>query len=208
MTQPTKASRLPGDDEIEQKLKAAKEWRRQQAEQAPSAEEEVMKHATEQRRIRGNSVVLDAWREAKRKIAQTIPPNVTVPTPPDGEIDPYSLDGVLREFTLERDDNRPLRFQGYLVGFHEVDQDAPRGTAVLVFVTKRGKIVTSVHQWQRDAKRERERHDAAAHDTAEEALDWLIRDGGGHLGRASRQAWERACATWAPLQGYDVEIVE
>jgi hypothetical protein len=207
MTQSTKASRLPRN-EIEQKLKAAKKWRRQQAEQAPSAEEEVMEHAAEQRCIRGNSVVLDVWREAKRKIAQTIPPNVTVPTPPDGEIDSCSLDGVLREFTLERDDNRPLRFQGYLVGFHEIDLDVPRGTAVLVFVTKSGKIVTSVYQWQRDAKRERERHDAAAHDTAEGALDWLIQDGGGCLGRVSRQAWERACATWPPLQGYNVEVVE
>jgi len=117
-------------------------------------------------------------------------------------------DGEVREFTIERDDNRPLRFKGHLVGFNESDPDTPRGTAVAIFVTRRGKIITSVRQWQKDAKRERQRYDAAAHETADEALAWLIQDGGGHLGRASRDAWERACATWTPLQGHEVEVIE
>jgi len=170
-----------------------------------------MEMGTKQRRIQGNSVVLDAWREAKTTIAKTMPPNCTVPRTSSADledIDPLSLENLLREFTLERDDNRPLRFHGYLVGFHEVDTAAPRGTSVLVFVTKRGKIVTAVYQWQKDAKRSRERYAAAAHETADDALAWLIEDGGGHLGRSSRRAWERACQTWPPLQGYDVEVVE
>lgn len=117
-------------------------------------------------------------------------------------------EGQLGEFTVERDNNRPLRFQGQLIGFNDADPEAPRGTSVAIFATRRGKIVTSVHQWQRDTKRERERHDAAAHDRAEDALEWLVRDGGGQLGRASREAWERACTSYAPLQGHDVEVVE
>lgn len=117
-------------------------------------------------------------------------------------------DDDVREFTIERDDNRPLRFQGRLVGFNEVDPEAPRGTSISIFATRRGRFVTSVHQWQRDAKRERERHAAAVHDSAEDALAWLIQDGGGRLGQSSKEAWDMACRVWLPLQGHDVEVVE
>ena len=117
-------------------------------------------------------------------------------------------DTEMREYTIERDSNRPLRFQGHLVGFNRVDPETERGTAVAVFVTRRGKIVTSVHQWQKDAKRERQRHAGAAHDIAEDALAWLIEDGGGHLGRASREAWELACRVWPALEGHEVEVIE
>jgi hypothetical protein len=112
------------------------------------------------------------------------------------------------EFTLERDDDLPLRFRGRLIGWNEVDPDTPRGTEVRIYATRRGKIVTAVHQWQKDVKRDRERHSAAAHAVPEEALAWLKRDGGGHLGKASKSAWDLACKTWPPLNGRDVEIVE
>lgn len=208
MTHETKASRLPGDD-ADQRIQAARKWHSERAENQPSAEEDMMAQAVEQRRIKGNSAVLDAWREAKSKVGSTLPPNSTPAASSDTDpLDPYNIDKVLREFTLERDDNRPLRFQGYLVGFNEVNPDASRGTAIAVFVTRRDKIVTSVHQWQKDIKRERQRHAAAAHDTAEEALAWLIEDGRGHLGKASKEAWELACQVWPALQGYEVEVVE
>lgn len=138
------------------------------------------------RSIRGNDVVLRRVRDR-----------------PDS-----APDSALEEYTLERDQNLPLRFRGQLIGWNEIDPAVTRGTAVAIYVTRRGQIITSVHQWQRDDFRDRERHDACVHQTAEAALEWLVQDGGGHLGRASREAWEMACRTWPPLQGKDVEIVE
>ena len=73
---------------------------------------------------------------------------------------------------------------------------------------KSGKIITAVFQWQRDESRDRSRRAAAVHTTADDALAWLIQDGGGHLGRYSREAWEMACKRWAPFQGLEVEVIE
>lgn len=109
---------------------------------------------------------------------------------------------------VDRDDGRPFSFDGQLIGFNKVDEELPRGTRVTVFVTKSGKIITAVFQWQRDESRDRSRRAAAIHTTPDEALAWLIQDGGGHLGRCSREAWEMACKTWVPFQGLDVEVVE
>jgi len=141
--------------------------------------------------IQGNDVLLNLWREGKIKHP------------------PLSTDLVLQEFTVERDNNRPLQFRGYLIGWNRVDYaTVPRGTQVSIFVTRSGKIITAVHQWQRSEKLERQRHDAGVHQTPEDALEWLIQDGNGKLGRASREAWEIACSVWSPLQGHEVEVID
>lgn len=107
---------------------------------------------------------------------------------------------------LERDNDLPLKFNGRLIGCNHPDEEANTGTLVEIFVTKSGKLVTSVWQWQ-DAKN-RERHAAAAHQTPDQALEWLKQDGGGYLGKASRAAWEEACENHLPLQGHDVEVID
>jgi len=136
--------------------------------------------------IRGNSVVFDAFRKAREEL----------------ETEDY------QDFTLERDDNRPLAFRGNLVGFNDVDTNDPRGTQVQIFVTQSGKIITAVYGWQRKAELSRERHKAAVHTDPEDALAWLIEDGGGKLGRSSRQAWDMACQVEPILAGHDVEVVD
>jgi hypothetical protein len=208
MTSQKKASRLPGDADREAALERRREYDRKQAEEkanAPSIEEQVMEQAKEQRQIQGNSVVLDALRKAQAEIPATMPPNVAASGSGEGN----KLDLALREFTLEREDNRPLRFHGYLVGWNEIDiQEQPRGTQVQIFVTRSDKIITRVYQWQRKEGLAREKHKAGVHMSPEEALDWLIADGGGKLGRASREAWETACSIWPSLKGYDVEVID
>ena len=109
-------------------------------------------------------------------------------------------------YTLERDDDLPLQFIGQLIGENEINDKVLNGTRVSVYVTKSGKIVTAAHQWQRE--KGRERHAAAAHQMPQAALSWLRADGGGYLGRASRDAWEAACALHPALQGHDVEIID
>ena len=139
-------------------------------------------------RIKGNSVVLDSLRQA-REMADT----------ENGD----------QEYTLERDHNRPLRFRGLLVGYNDVNiEEDPRGTQVQIFVTGSRKIITAVYQWQRKEGLERERHKAQVHETPEAALDFLVEDGGGKLGRASREAWDMACQVEPTLKGHDVEVID
>lgn len=210
MTQQKQASRLPGDVDREKALERRREYERKKAEEEaakPSIEEQVMEAAKKQRQIQGNSVVLDAWRKAQdeKSLQARLPPNVPVEQP-DGKKQP---DRALRKFTLEREDNRPLQFTGYLIGWNEVNiEEQPRGTQVQIFVTRSNKIVIAVYQWQRKENLERERHKAWVASSPEEALDILVEDGGGKLGRSSREAWEAACATWPSLQGYDVEVID
>lgn len=115
---------------------------------------------------------------------------------------------TFEEIVLERDDNLPLAFEGRLLGSNDFDEDVPRGTCVRVFATKSGRLVTSVWQWQRTERSSRSRRAAAVHDRPEEALAWLVRDGRGLLGHASREAWKRACLAWAPLCGLEVERID
>jgi hypothetical protein len=191
MTKQKTASQLPGDEAEEMKTAPEK------------PEKESLAPTRRRAAIQGNDELLRHHR------AGTV-----LPTPESqGDESEISLgeltNTVIREFTVERDGNLPLQFAGYLVGWNEVDPETvARGTRVCVYVTRRGKIITSVHQWQRDTERGRERHNAGVHETAKEALAWLIRDGGDHLGRASREAWALACQGWPALQGHEVEVIE
>jgi len=145
--------------------------------------------AAPRRQIQGNSVVLDAWRKS-REAAK-------------------SASDEPQEFTLQRDDNRPIRFKGYLIGWNEVSPGVPRGTLVQVYVTRSsGKIVTSLYQWQRKDELERERYRAEVHETPSEAFQWLVDTNGGRLGQYGREAWNRACRTWPSLNGEDVEVID
>lgn len=112
-------------------------------------------------------------------------------------------------YIVPRDDGRPFSFSGTLVGYGPSKViNQIRGTKVEIFVTKAGKIITYVHQWQKDGPSPRERHAAAVHTTPMEAHDWLVGDGGGKLGTCSREAWDMACKRCALFSGLDVEEVE
>jgi hypothetical protein len=192
-----KASKLPGDDaQVNELLESSEE--------APSLEEESEAAARRHRTIQGNDVLLRLHQAGKGEKPPTLPAD-------GGETDLTDMvDLAIREYTVERDSNLPLQFAGYLVGWNDIDTSVPRGTRVCVFVTKRGKIITSVHQWQRElvGERQRERHDAGVHESAKDALAWLVQDGGNRLGRASREAWDLACRVWPSLQGCEVEVIE
>lgn len=166
--------------------------------ETPSEEEKVRSTA----QIKGNDVLYRLHREGK--IGK--PPSYPADNGETDLVEEFNM--ALQEYTIERDDNLPLRFRGYLVGWNDVDLSVARGTRVTVYVTKSNKIVTAVHQWQRGEKKQRQRHAAGVHTTAQEALRWLVEDGTGRLGRSSREAWELACQVWPSLKGHDVEIID
>lgn len=114
----------------------------------------------------------------------------------------------IEEYLVDRDEGLPLSFQGYFVGQNSIDPDSRVGTQVKIFVTTGANIITAVHQWQRTDETERHRRRAAVHQTPEHALAWLIEDGNGKLGKASKEAWETACQTWPEFDGKDVERID
>lgn len=208
MSDKKQASRLPGDDLVDEDR--VERLKQQRAAHDEARAEKTMEHDERALRsrygkpshgLRGNDVLFRLYKAGR---LSEPPPSF----PADGgETDlADQFDMGLREFHVERDDNRPLQFKGYLVGWNEIDLSVPRGTRVCVFVTRRGKIITAVHQWQRPERRRR--NAAAVHDTAEEAVRWLVEDGNGRLGRASREAWDLACQVWPSLRGHEAEVVE
>jgi len=185
MTDTKQTSRLPGDEETATESSIQ-----------PDPKEEGPRPVVQ---IKGNDELYRLHREGRLGQGARRPD----PTDPT-----RGFDVRPREYTVERDDNLPLRFTGRLVGWNEVDPSVPRGTRVTIFVTRSTRIVTAVHQWQRGEKSERSRHDAGVHDRPDEALAWLIRDGGNQLGRSSREAWEMACQVWPAFKGHDVEVID
>ena len=120
----------------------------------------------------------------------------------------------MKRHRVVRDGDRDLVFTGRLVGegSHGTGgnsgyrKDWTRGTDVRVYLTDKGLVVTTVHQWSR-WQGEGDLHRAAVHGTPADALDWLVADCGGELGPASKEAWESACADAPELAGHDVEEV-
>ena len=161
---------------------------------------------TQDRKIQGNNALQQMVKQGREK------------TSPDTA---FTSHIPLQTFTVERDGNLPLQFEGYIIGQNTIEEVEARGTRVSIYVTKRGKIITHVYQWQRQDPAmwansgndgnppiKRSRNAAAAHEETQAALAWLIQDGGDSLGSASREAWEIACESWPPLQGQAVEIVD
>ena len=119
--------------------------------------------------------------------------------------------GEPEEFQIIRDRDRDLQFQGWLLGQGEDGTGSngrnwTRGSDVAVYLTTGNRLVTRIRRWS-DWVGENTVFEAAAHRTDEEALAWLMEQGGGELSPACKEAWEEACATYQPLKGRDVELV-
>lgn len=165
----------------------------------PSEEDKVRRAAE----IKGNDVIYQLWKSGKLR---NPPPEYFAD---NGETDLVEkLDLALQVYEVPRDDLLPLKFTGYLIGWNDVPLEAKRGTRVTVYVTRGGNYVTAVHQWQRGAEKSRQRYTAGVNETPEGAVAWLVAEGGGKLGRSSREAWEIACEVWPALRGKDVEEID
>ena len=120
-------------------------------------------------------------------------------------IDTNRLAQASQPHRLKRDDARDLAFDGWLLGEGHLRRP-PVGTVVSIFATCGGKVITHVRQYDED--RGDDTHRAAVHDSGAEAYDWLVADGGGRLGSASRLAWENATHRLPALEEDAVEVIE
>lgn len=95
------------------------------------------------------------------------------------------------------------RANAWLLGTGEIGSKK-RGTRVKIWITPGGTLLTNVTTWQ-SATFEGDFDSSSSHgqwhETPQAALDWLIRDGGGKLGTASKEAWKHACTTFEPMLG-------
>jgi hypothetical protein len=99
---------------------------------------------------------------------------------------------------------------GWTVGFGRMEAggtaDTKRGTDVTITLTVGGHLVTTRSSW---TKGRTSSHDTRgrANSTPQAAFDWLLEDGGGTLGRASKAAWVQACRAVPPMAGLEFEQV-
>jgi hypothetical protein len=118
-------------------------------------------------------------------------------------------------FRVERDGGRDLSFQGWKLGESCVDSGrSPLGfsgvpnkrTCVTIYVTAGGKFIAHVSRGWNGLDEWKD--EAGVLDTGEELLRYLEESSGGSLGRASRDAWNKACAAYPPLTPLAVETIE
>ena len=103
----------------------------------------------------------------------------------------YVLTPEVKDITITRTGEPPLRFAGFEIGSGEVEVGTGRRVLVRIYKTKGGKYVASVDsitKWQG----EHDTTSAKSFVTPEEVVEWLRSDNDGRLGRASQEACEEA----------------
>jgi hypothetical protein len=114
--------------------------------------------------------------------------------------------GPPQPFLLTIQHDRDVYANAWVVGVgHVKTADAQRGTDVEIRLTPGGRLVTTRRSWTSGGEVE-QRGDV--HETPDQALDWLLADGKGKLGPASKQAWVAACGIVPSMRGMDVRRVE
>jgi len=113
--------------------------------------------------------------------------------------------GPPREFLATIVGNRDIYATAWIVAEHTITAtgDAARGTTVTIRLTPGGSLVTTRLTFRPGS----EEQTGAAHATPAGALDWLLADGKGKLGPASKEAWKQACQNVPPMAEFAVERV-
>jgi hypothetical protein len=120
--------------------------------------------------------------------------------------------GPPKTHTIERDGDRDLALNAWVIGRGEVraTPDAAkveRGTTVEIFLTDNGRLLASRAAWtRRPGVAEAVSRYASMPEAMPEALyRWLLNDGKGKLGPASKEAWTQACRNVPPMAALAVE---
>ena len=107
-----------------------------------------------------------------------------------------------------------IHVQAWLIGCGETRADTgtgevQRGTTVEIRLTVGGNLVTTRCAWTRTADGSSEDSQTGqVHSTPHLAYEWLIKDGKGKLGPASKDAWVQACRNVPTMSGLEYERVE
>ena len=88
------------------------------------------------------------------------------------------------------------------------DVELQRGTDVEVYLTAKGTLITTRRSWTRTGGGEEVSQTGQAHETPDSAYQWLLNDGKGKLGPASKQAWSEACRNVPPMAELEFEHVD
>lgn len=116
--------------------------------------------------------------------------------------------------TFIRPDGLDIQIAGWRIGLGQIgvpgkgSSRSQRGVDVEIFVTEQGRLVTTRNAWTR-APDGGSHHSQTSqvHETPAAAYQWLLDDGKGKLGPASKAAWVQACQTLAPMSGLEVERI-
>lgn len=113
---------------------------------------------------------------------------------------------------IKRDGDRDLALNAWVIGRGEVRatpdaSQVERGTTVEIFLTNNGRLLASRTAWtRRPGVAEAVSRYASMPEAMPEALyRWLVQDGKGKLGPASKEAWTQACRNVPPMAGLAVE---
>ena len=101
---------------------------------------------------------------------------------------------------------RDIRTAGWLVGFGQVEAGGtpPRVREVQILLTEGGYLVTTSRRRGVDQVSQSGR----VNETPDSAYRWLLDDGKGILGPASKQAWVQTCRTVPGMADFEFENVK
>lgn len=115
------------------------------------------------------------------------------------------------------DGDRDISTKGWIIGRGQTIAPGPgealtgelqRGTDVEILLTAGGTLITTRRSWTRTADGETVSQTGQAHSTPDRAYQWLIKDGKGKLGPASKQAWSQACRSVPPMSELEFEHIK
>ncbi len=113
------------------------------------------------------------------------------------------------DITIARDGDLDMRLNGWLTGsgstYNPVNNSG-RWVDVSIYLTTGGYIVAAClrrTQWDGESDTAQ-----AYHGAPRDVLAWLVADGGGYLGPASKEAYTEACAAIPALADEAVETVD
>jgi hypothetical protein len=143
---------------------------------------------------------------------------MTVATKSIAPLDPHLAErlsatlGPPQPHTIEREGDRDLALTAWVIGRGEVraTPDASRverGTTVEIFLTTNGRLLASRAAWTRrpGVAGTVSRCSSMPEAMPEALYRWLVLDGKGKLGPASKEAWTQACRNVPPMAGLAVE---
>ena len=115
---------------------------------------------------------------------------------------------------ITRQGDRDIYINAWVVGFGRTTVPADsskveKGIDVTIRLTAGGALVTTRCAWTRTPDGEsQESQTGQVHTAPDLAYQWLVKDGKGKLGPASKEAWIQACLTVPPMNGLEFERVE
>ena len=78
-----------------------------------------------------------------------------------------------------------------------------------ILLTKGGRLVTTRRAWTRSADGSRsDSQTSQVNESPARAYQWLVSDGKGKLGPASKEAWVQACRNFPPMAELEFERVD